>query len=74
MLSNSQVNCETANLLLEGFGIVSGAEIAFVKEICKWWFGLEAVFWSDSSNAREIGNLQAKKTAKKQDNVNSPGD
>lgn len=73
MLSNSQVNCETANLLLEDFSIVSGTETAFVKEICKCWFCLEAVFWSDSSNAREISNLQAKKIAKKQDNVNSPG-
>lgn len=35
MLPNSQVNCETANLLLENFDIVSGSEIAFIKEICK---------------------------------------
>lgn len=73
MLSNSQINCETANLLLENFDIVSGSEIAFIKEICKSWLGLETVVWSDSHN-REIGNLQPKKRAEKQDNVNSPGD
>ena len=56
MLSNSQVNCEAVKLLLEDFGIVSGTEIAFVKEIFKWWFGLEAVFWCNSSNAREMRN------------------
>lgn len=58
--------------LLEDLGIASGTEIAFVKDICKWGLGLAAVSWSDSCNAREIGSLQAKKTAKKQDNFHSP--
>lgn len=44
MLSDSRVNCETANLLLADFCTVSRTETEFVKEICKWWLGLEIVF------------------------------
>lgn len=40
MLSNSQINYEIANLILEDFGAVNGNEIAFFKEISKWWLGL----------------------------------
>lgn len=43
MLSESQVNCETVNLLLADFGNVNGTDTEFVKEISKWWLSLEIV-------------------------------
>lgn len=53
MLSDSQVNCETTNLLLEDFDTESGTEIAFVKEVFQWLLGLKITFWPESSKANQ---------------------